>query len=89
MFDADAKKPQTKLMLELIRGDDRSHLRPEVVITTHADAVGVTFFKECCVIMMQQPIILSRFIQNVGRASRTQKKGLMHVPGLIPKICSP
>lgn len=79
VFDADAKKPQTKLMLELIRGDDRSHLRPEVVITTHADAVGVTFFKECCVIMMQQPIILSRFIQNVGRASRTQKKGLMHV----------
>ena len=52
-FDADTKKPHTNNMLELIRSDGRSHLRPEVVIATHADAVGVNFFKECCVIMMQ------------------------------------
>ena len=51
-FDADVKGSHTKNMLELIRSDAPDNKRPEVVITTQADAVGVNFFKECCVIMM-------------------------------------
>jgi hypothetical protein len=85
-FDANPKKEENYAMLQRIRegpnpgdgvqapggtgSEPVAHQLPQVIVTTMKHCVGVSFWKQCFVLMMQQPATLHQFLQCLGRGWR-------------------